>query len=145
MASTKRTNTVIGQRQRDLTVAQIENLNRQLKNKLSQYVKENGREYGITILEGEPAEPSTPENLEPKYDYVNPSHYVQEDGRQTWERMLDMWTLEEVALWCEMTVFKYQDRVGKKPNEDIATENAKIDWFNEKAKELRNKAQTKNW
>ena len=51
MANTKRTNTVIGQRQRNLTVAQIENLNTQLKQKLSQYVKENnGREYGITIL-----------------------------------------------------------------------------------------------
>ena len=146
MASTKRINTSVGSTQRNLTVAQIENLNKQLKDKLSQYVRENnGREYGITILEGDSAEPSTPETPEPKYDYVNPSHYVQEDGRQTWERMLDLWTKEEVAIWCDITVFKYQDRIGKKPNEDINREKAKIDWYNDLAEELRNKTQEKNW
>jgi len=145
MASTKRTNTIVGQTQKNLTVAQIENLNKQLKDKLSQYVKENnGREYGITILEGDSAEPSTQDNPQPEYNYVHPPHYVQEDGRQTWERMLDMWTKEEVALWCEITIFKYQDRVGKKPNEDIDRERAKIDWYSNLAKELRNKAQ-ENW
>ena len=144
MASTKRINTSVGQKQRDLTVAQIENLNKQLKDKLSQYERENnGREYGITILEGDSAEPAEPETLQ--YDYVHPSHYVQDDGRQTWERMLDMWTKEEVALWCEMTVFKYQDRIGKKPNENIETEKAKIDWYNEKAKELRAESKKNNW
>lgn len=71
------------------------------------------------------------------YDYINPSHYVQNDGRQTWERMLDHWTPDELALWCEMTVFKYQDRAGKKPNEDIERETSKIKWYTEKAKELR--------
>ena len=77
------------------------------------------------------------------YDYVNPQHYVQDDGRQTWERMLDHWTINEVALWCEMTVFKYEDRKGKKPNEDVEREQAKIDWYKNKAKELR-KIITKN-
>jgi hypothetical protein len=70
------------------------------------------------------------------YDYINPLHYVQDDGRQTWERMLDIWTPEQVALWCEMTVFKYEDRAGKKPNEDIEREAKKIQWYKDKAKEL---------
>ena len=139
MASTKRINTSVGQKQRDLTVAQIENLNKQLQQKLDQYTRENnGSKYGIIILEGESAEPETLQ-----YDYVRPSHYVQEDGRETWERMLDIWTKEEVALWCEMTVFKYQDRIGKKPNENIEIENAKIDWYKKKAKELR--AESNKW
>lgn len=71
------------------------------------------------------------------YDYINPAHYVQDDGRQTWERMLDHWTPDEVALWCEMTVFKYQDRKGKKPNEEIIREQKKIDWYKKKAIDLR--------
>lgn len=73
---------------------------------------------------------------EKKYDYINPSHYVQEDGRQTWERMLDMWTTEQVALWCEMTAFKYKERIGKKPNESSDREMKKIQWYENKAKEL---------
>lgn len=137
MANTKRINTNVGQKQKDLTVAQIENLNNQLKQKLSQYVRENDREYGISILEGDSVEPSTPENLQPEYDYVNPSHYVQDDGKQTWERMVDKWGIEKTALWCEMTAFKYKDRIGKKPNEDVDRENSKIEWYVDKAKELK--------
>ena len=72
-----------------------------------------------------------------EYDHINPSHYVQEDGRQTWERMLDYWTKEEVALWMEMTVFKYQDRMGKKPTESEERDQKKIDWYTKKAEELR--------
>lgn len=32
------------------------------------------------------------------YDYINPSHYLQDDGRQTWERMLDHWSEEQFVL-----------------------------------------------
>jgi len=138
MASTKRTNTVASNANKDLVVRQIENLTQQLKQKLEQYKSQhNGNEYGITILEGDSNEPeAAPET--PDYEYVNsPAHYVQEDGRETWERMLDLWTKEEVALWCEMTVFKYQDRLGKKPNETVDRDQGKIDWYTNKAKELR--------
>jgi len=75
---------------------------------------------------------------ENKYEYVNdPAHYQQEDGKSTWERMVDKWGEEKTALWCEMTAFKYQDRMGKKPGEDIEREQGKIDWYTNKAKELR--------
>jgi len=73
------------------------------------------------------------------YDYINPQHYVQADGRQTWERMVDIWGLEKVALWCEMTAFKYKDRMGKKPNEDETREQQKMQWYLDKAAELRSK------
>lgn len=78
--------------------------------------------------------------LKNEYDYINPTHYVQDDGRQTWEHMLDHWTYEQVALWCEMTAFKYKERIGKKPNEHPKRELDKIEWYDSKAKELREKA-----
>jgi len=71
------------------------------------------------------------------YDHINPSHYVQDDGRQTWERMLDKYTKEEVALWMDITVFKYEDRMGKKPTETEERDRQKIMWYTKKAKELR--------
>jgi len=80
------------------------------------------------------------------YDYINPSHYIQEDGRQTWERMLDYWTEEQFILWCEMTIFKYKDRLGKKPHESEERELDKIKWYEDKVKEFKlkiNKNETK--
>lgn len=72
------------------------------------------------------------------YDYINPQHYVSDDGRQTWERMVDIWGAEATALWCEMTAFKYTDtRIGKKPGEDVEREKKKVEWYLKKAHELR--------
>lgn len=73
-----------------------------------------------------------------EYDYINPKHYVGEDGRQTWERMIDKWGVEKTALWCEMTAFKYEDcRIkNQKPGEDRNREEAKIKWYKDKAAEL---------
>ena len=144
MASTKRTNTKFGEKERGLVASQIKNLTNQLKSKLNLYKKQQGRDYGITILEPDSNEPETSQDT-PSYEYVNsPPHYIQEDGRETWERMLDLWTLEEVALWCELTVFKYKDRIGKKPNETSDRDQGKIDWYIAKAMELREKA-PKKW
>ena len=79
------------------------------------------------------------------YDYINPKHYVGDDGKQTWERMVDNWGLKATALWCEMTAFKYTDvRMGKKPNEDVEREQKKVDWYLAKAKELYKKADEEN-
>lgn len=77
------------------------------------------------------------ESLVDNYDYINPEHYKKEDGRQTWERMVDRWGKEKTALWCEMTAFKYTDaRLGRKPGEDEEREQSKIEWYLNKAKEL---------
>jgi hypothetical protein len=145
MASTKRTNTVVSNAAKDLTVKQIENLLMQLKQKLEQYKKQhNGAEYGIILLEGDRNEPEA-EPETPQYDYVNPQHYVQDDGRQTWERMVDKWGEEKTALWCEMTAFKYQDRMGKKPGEDVEREKGKIEWYEKKAQELKDKIEKRRF
>ena len=86
-----------------------------------------------------------PEKPVEQYDFINPQHYVQEDGRQTWERMVDKWGEEKTALWCEMTAFKYQDRIGRKPGEDIEREQSKIKWYEDKAEELRKIAKKKKF
>lgn len=70
------------------------------------------------------------------YDYINPQHYVQEDGRQTWEHMVDEFGVYETAIFCKLNAYKYNDRKGKKPNEEIEREQKKIDWYEAKAKEL---------
>lgn len=140
MASTKRINTIGDRKQRSLNEQQIEHNLQQLKQRLSQYKRSNnGKEYGITIIEEDSAEPVTQDRRETdNYDFINPQHYVQGDGRQTWERMVDKWGLEATALWCEMTAFKYEDRIGKKPGESEEREFEKIAWYTDKAKELMN-------
>ena len=137
MASTKKVNSIGDRKAKSTLVIQIEQLEQQLEQRLKQYKKVNGTKYPLELVD-------TTEKTKEEYDYINPAHYVQEDGRQTWERMLDSWSLEEVALWCEMTAFKYLDRMGKKPNEDMDREKKKIKWYEDKAKELREKEAKKN-
>ena len=147
MARTGKMNIAPDPKANDLLVRQIEQLVEQLNQKLKQFETQNGSPFGLEIVDIDENEEETPvvdENSQTKevdnYDYINPQHYVQDDGRQTWERMLGHWSLEQVALWCEMTVFKYEDRKGKKPNEDPEREQKKIEWYKNKAVELRQKA-----
>jgi hypothetical protein len=130
MAKTSGVNTYVDPKSKSLLDAQIDNLKKRLLQKLKQYKKANGVEHRINIIDGVPAQ------IKVEYDYINPKHYVQDDGKQTWERMVDKWGEEKTALWCEMTAFKYQDRIGKKPGEDIKREQDKIKWYEEKADEL---------
>lgn len=136
MASTKKTRIAQDSRSKNVLDAQIDNLKRQLVQKLEQYQKANGYEHSIKLVKDEPKE---------NYDFINPKHYVQDDGKQTWERMVDKWGEEKTALWCEMTAFKYQDRIGKKPGEDTEREMNKIKWYEEKADELNELAKKKKF
>lgn len=70
------------------------------------------------------------------YDYINPQHYVQDDGKQTWERMVEKYGVYKTAIFCELNAFKYQDRRGKKPNEEVEREDKKIKWYEDKAADL---------
>lgn len=73
-----------------------------------------------------------------KYEYVDhPSHYNVEGKKECIEEMIDKWGKETVATWCEITAFKYKYRCGSKPNNSISQEKRKIDWYENKAKELR--------
>lgn len=126
MATTKGINTEVTKEQVTLLDAQLEQLFNQVKQRLDQYENLNGKPYNVQL-----------KNFNDDYDYINPSHYVADDGRQTWERMVDKWGLEKTALWCEMTAFKYIDtRIGKKPNEDTEREMKKVEWYQNKAAEL---------
>ena len=59
--------------------------------------------------------------------------------------MVEKWGEKSVAIWCEMTAFKYQDRIGKKPGEDVEREQNKIKWYEEKADELNELAKKKKF
>lgn len=124
MASTRRVRTETSQKANSLVAQQIEQLATQLKQKLAQHEKQLGKPYPLELKETD------------GYDYINPQHYVQDDGRQTWEHMVDEFGLEETAIFCKLNAYKYSDRRGKKPGEDVDRENKKIKWYEDKAAEL---------
>lgn len=79
---------------------------------------------------------STPEDNH--YEMVDhPTHY-NSSSIETIEKMRRIWGDDATALWCEMTAFKYRDRIGNKPDNPIEQEVGKIQWYEKKAKELRN-------
>ena len=147
MTSTKRAKVAVSDAKKILLDNQIEQLTEQLQQRLNQYKNMHGVSHTISITE-------TKEDEMPKekdaYDYINPQHYVQDDGRQTWERMVDEYGLKETAIFCKLNAYKYRDRIGKKPGEDSAREQGKIDWYDKKADELfeqlkMEKTRTKSW
>lgn len=72
-----------------------------------------------------------------EYEMVNhPSHY-NNSSIETIEKMIRIWGKEQTAMWCEMTAFKYRERIGSKPDNSLEQEMGKIRWYEDKAKELR--------
>lgn len=124
MATTKKIKTVVSNDEKSKLNQQLKQLITQLEQKLEQYEKFNDKPYHIQLKEGA------------DYDYINPSHYVQNDGRQTWEHMVDEFGEYETAVFCKLNAYKYADRMGKKPNEDTDREQKKIEWYEDKAREL---------
>lgn len=79
------------------------------------------------------------------YDYINhPLHYKTDNGRECIDDMIDIWGTDKVALWCNMTAYKYQVRKGKKPNNKKEDDEKKIDWYLRKAKELQSYDEGRN-
>ena len=74
------------------------------------------------------------------YDYVNPSHYQQFE-METIEMMRYIWGDEALAKHCEMCAFKYKMRLGLKPDQPIERDMEKINWYLNKAKELKDEYQ----
>jgi len=124
MTSTKKAKLEVTDQQKHLVNNTLTMLVTQLKQNLEIYEKQNGKPYAFQLKEVS------------NYDYVNPQHYVQGDGRQTWEHMIDEFGAYETAIFCKLNAYKYADRIGKKPNEDVEREQAKIDWYEAKAAEL---------
>jgi len=70
-----------------------------------------------------------------EYDYINPPHY-KDDGKEVWEQMIDKFGLDKFLAHCELCIFKYEKRLGKKPNEPIERDLEKINWYKNKILEL---------
>lgn len=71
-----------------------------------------------------------------EYDYINPKHY-QLAGKETFDMMVNIWGKQAVIAHCEMCAFKYQMRLGKKPEQPIERDQKKIEWYENKIKELK--------
>ena len=71
------------------------------------------------------------------YDDINPTHYKQGD-KETWEKMLEIWGKEAFIKHCEITAFKYIQRLGSKPNNSIEQDLEKARWYLNKAYDLKN-------
>lgn len=70
------------------------------------------------------------------YDNVNPDHYKTND-KEVWEYMIEIYGKEKFIAFCELNVFKYSMRVGKKPGASVEDDLGKIKWYAEKFKQLR--------
>lgn len=71
------------------------------------------------------------------YNFINPNHYKQRD-KETWEQMLEIWGKDAFIKHCEITAFKYIQRLGKKPNNSIEQDLEKARWYLNKAYDLKN-------
>lgn len=80
----------------------------------------------------------TIKKTEIEYDFINPNHY-KKNSKEVIEMMIDIYGKEITANHCELSAFKYRMRIGHKPNESIDREIKKIQWYENKAVELRTK------
>lgn len=128
MASTKRMNVKFTERDIQSLYFGIMNQKKKIDGDIAMYEKQSGKAFPLEFSN---------KKTDQSYDYVNPEHYKQDDGKQTWERMVDEFGLEATATFCELNAYKYRERMGKKPNEDIEREESKAKWYEDKALELR--------
>ena len=76
---------------------------------------------------------------EKKYEEVNhPDHYNQYDV-EVIDMMERVFGKEETAIFCKLNAFKYRQRMGNKPGQDILKDLAKEKWYLAKKKELEKK------
>ena len=70
----------------------------------------------------------------------HPSHY-NHGGMETIDKMIKLYGIEKVKVFCELNAFKYRDRAGYKGSSDsaIARDIHKAIWYENKLKELNNK------
>ena len=56
---------------------------------------------------------------------------------ETWEMMLKIWGTTAFISHCEMSAFKYRQRIGTKPEQSVEQDLEKALWYENKARELR--------
>lgn len=67
----------------------------------------------------------------------HPAHYNIPGRKECIEEMIDKWGREFVAVWCEITAFKYEYRAGEKNGNSEEQDMSKRQWYLDKANELR--------
>lgn len=95
------------------------------KDKLDK-IAEDAKAMLEKIAEGAKTKPKDP---------INPDHY-KSYSVETIDMMVAIYGKEKTAIHCELTAFKYRQRLGKKDSLD--QDLAKEEWYLNKAKELRN-------
>lgn len=68
---------------------------------------------------------------------IHPGHYNIPGRKECIEEMVDKFGKDNVAMYCDITAYKYQYRQGKKPNTPAEQDKQKAKWYLKKAKELR--------
>lgn len=71
----------------------------------------------------------------------HPSHYNLPDRKECIDEMIDIYGLEDVAKWCEITAYKYKYRAGHKGS--VVEDMSKAAWYIIKARELKSKRRWK--
>ena len=73
------------------------------------------------------------------YEEVNhPDHYNQYDV-EVIDMMERIFGKEETAIFCKLNAFKYRQRMGLKPGQDVSKDLAKEKWYLDKKRELEQK------
>lgn len=68
----------------------------------------------------------------------HPSHYNKYDV-EVLDMIRKIWGDAAAALWCEITAFKYRMRLGEKPENPVAQDLNKEEWYLKKYNELKGK------
>jgi hypothetical protein len=71
------------------------------------------------------------------YDAINPDHYKCY-SIETIDMMVKVFGLQQTAIYCEITAFKYRMRLGNKPENSIEQDLQKECWYLDKKQELEN-------
>jgi hypothetical protein len=72
-----------------------------------------------------------------KIEKVNhPTHYIDDNGRECIDVMIDTFGKNEVAIFCKLNAFKYMWRAGKKPGSPKQEDLKKAEWYIAKQTEL---------
>lgn len=64
------------------------------------------------------------------------SHYNKEGRKECIDEMIDKFGLMNVAVFCMINAYKYEYRMGLKEGNSKELDEYKMNWYNEKAKEL---------
>ena len=66
----------------------------------------------------------------------HPKHYIDDNGRECIDVMIDSFGKDAVMTFCRLNAFKYMWRAGKKEGSPTEEDLSKAEWYLAKHKEL---------